>query len=61
MDSLGSFQGMRQHRFDQPAPGRLEHYFPFLCINRFSLLAEKSSGFDIPPFDMYVVAGNDDS
>ena len=44
----------------QRALGRLEQFFPFLCINSLSLLARRISAFDISPFDMYLVPGTDE-
>ena len=41
-------------------PGKIDQLFPFLCINSLSLLAWRNSAFDISPFDMYLVADDDE-
>ena len=54
------FKGGSRRRLGRHVPGKIDQLFPFLCINSLSLLAWRKSAFDISPFDMYLVADNDE-
>jgi hypothetical protein len=54
-------RGGSPSRLDLRVLCRIEQSFPSLCINSLSLLARKISAFDIPTFDIYLVADNDET